>query len=74
MKNFIKENWFKIGLLILFIILVNIISINLSQNRKANILMFCVAQYDKNVSGAAPNTWFGFPDNCLGRFNTQIKQ
>ena len=74
MKNFIKENWFKIALLILLIVLVNIISITLSQNRKANILMFCVTQYDKNAVGSSPNTWFGFPDNCLAKFNSQIQQ
>lgn len=67
------KNWFKVGILILTAILIYIVATNLSQNRKADILMFCVKQYDDRATGVSPNTWFGLPDTCLGRFNTLIK-
>lgn len=67
------KNWFKIGILILVVILIYIVSINLSQNRKADILKFCVKQYDDNAVGVSANTWFDDPNNCLGRFNELIK-
>jgi len=69
---FIKENWFKICLLLCVIILVGIIADNFSRARKANILMFCTKQYDDKAALSSPNTYFGYPDQCLNKINDLV--
>lgn len=70
---FIKNNWFKICLIILAIILIGIIYSSFSLNRKANIVMFCTKQYDDRATLSSSNTYFGYPDQCLNKINNLIK-
>lgn len=72
MKKFIKEGWFKIGLLILGVVFAYIISTALSRNREANILMFCTKQYDDHATLTSANTYFGSPDECLNNIKKRI--
>lgn len=73
MKKFLQENWFKICIFVLCTALVYIIGINLSRNREAAILSFCIKQYDDNATLTSVGTFYGDPTQCLNRTKDLIK-
>ena len=70
---YIKENWFKICLLILILILFNVINTSISRGQDAKIVMFCTKQYDDKATLTSPNTYFGNPEQCLNTIKNLIK-
>lgn len=65
MHNNYMKNWFQICLILLGIVFIYIVQTNLTINRRANILIFCTKQYDDRSVLNSPNTYFGFPNECL---------
>lgn len=60
------------SVVILCAFLVSAISINLSRDRDANILIFCTKEYDTHATLMSSNTFYGDPNQCLNKMRTLV--